>query len=111
VAEGRPEALLQQRGAVAGDRRKLAKVRSDFDDVAVYVTGVTPPAGLVKANREWVSSVKLISSLVDSYVSGFKDKDSAVVYRLDNNQGGCIRSGRCAQRGGSRCCHARNSSA
>jgi hypothetical protein len=67
--------------------RKLVKVRGEFDDAAVYVTGVTPPAGLLKANREWISSAKLISAEVDSYVTGFEDKDAAVVYRLDNNQG------------------------
>ena len=67
--------------------RKLVKVRGLFDDTAVYVTGITPPAGLRKATSSWISSVKLISALVDSYVTAFKYKDSAVMYRLDNNQG------------------------
>lgn len=64
---------------------KLVKVRQMFDESAVYVTSVTPPPGLVKAHRSWLSSIKLTSAEVDNYVTGFEDKNSTAVYRLDNS--------------------------
>jgi len=64
---------------------KLVKVRKMFDDSAIYVTSVTPPPGLLKAHRSWLSSIKLTSAEVDNYVTGFEDKNSTVVYRLDNS--------------------------
>jgi len=41
----------------------------------------------LKAHRSWLSSIKLASAEVDNYVTGFEDKDSTVVYRLDNSPG------------------------
>lgn len=64
---------------------KLVKVRQMFDESAIYVTSVTPPPGLLKAHRSWLSSIKLTSAEVDNYVTGFEDKNATVVYRLDNS--------------------------
>jgi hypothetical protein len=73
--------------------RKLARVRHMFDSSAIYVTGVTPPAGLAKAHQAWLASVRLASADVDSYVTGFETKNVSAVYRLDNNDSRLHRMG------------------
>jgi len=65
--------------------RKLVSVRRMFDTSAVYVTGITPPAGLAKAHRAWLASINLFSTEVDNYSTAFRAKDVASVYRLDNS--------------------------
>jgi hypothetical protein len=65
--------------------RKLVSVRRLFDASAVYVASVTPPPGLAKAHRSWLSSITLSTAQVDNYVTGFEAKDVASIYQLDNS--------------------------
>jgi hypothetical protein len=67
--------------------RKLVRVREMLDSEVVWLSDVQPPPALVKAHRDWLGSVALTSTLVDNYVTGFKDKDATVVYHLDKNHG------------------------
>jgi hypothetical protein len=65
--------------------RKLVRVRRMFDRSAVYLAGITPPPGLSKAHRAWLSSINLASAEADNYVTGFRGKNVSIIYRLDNS--------------------------